>query len=291
MGAGRGAVLIAGPTAGGKSAAALERARAGGGVVVNADAMQVYAGLAVLTAQPDAEARAAVPHRLYGTVDAGARFSVGQWLGEVRKLVRDEPGAELIFVGGTGLYFEALTKGIAGVPEVPAEVVAEMTALVRPLDREGRRALLMARDPAAARIGEPDPQRVVRALAVKAATGRSLFSFREAAADGPLAGFARIERLVVDPGREAVRERIAARFEAMLEAGAVEEVRALTARGLDPSLPAMKAIGVREIAGWLEGRWTREEAVARAVNATRQYAKRQRTWLRGRMAAWTRVEG
>jgi tRNA dimethylallyltransferase len=168
--------------------------------------------------------------------------------------------------------------------------VATATAEVAGLDRAARGRLIAARDPAmAARLGAPDPQRVVRALAVLAATGRSLATFQDVVQPPLLADWA-LERLVLNPPRDVLRERIARRFETMLEEGAVEEVQALLALGLDPSLPAMKAIGVREIGAWLAGDMTREEAVAAAITATRRYAKRQRTWFRGRMAGWTWVE-
>jgi tRNA dimethylallyltransferase len=288
-GAAKRAVLIAGPTASGKSALALRWARESGGVIVNADALQVYDGLAVVTARPTAEQMAAAPHWLYGFVPPERRFSTGEWAREARQVVAEEGGRRLIFVGGTGLYFEALTNGFAEVPEVPREAIAEVEAEVAGLDREGRARLIAARDPEmAVRLKAPDPQRVIRALAVLKATGRSLARFQDEAQAGPLDGY-ELERLVVDPGREELRRRIAVRFEAMLEQGAAEEVEALLARGLDPSLPALKAIGVREIGDWLAGRISREAAVEAAVIATRQYAKRQRTWLRNRMGDWPRL--
>ena len=288
-GAGKRAVLIAGPTASGKSALALRRARETGGVIVNTDALQVYDGLSVLTARPSPGEEALAPHRLYGVVPPERRFSTGEWARAAQRVIAGEGDRPLIFVGGTGLYFEALTKGFADVPEVPAEAVAEAAAEVESLDRAGRARLIAARDPeVAARLRAPDPQRVIRALAVLKATGRSLARFQDEAQAGLLDGY-QVERLVVDPGREELRRRIAARFAAMWEQGAVEEVRALLARGLDPSLPAMKAIGVREIGDWLAGRTSREAATEAAVIATRQYAKRQRTWLRNRMGDWPRL--
>lgn len=288
--AGRRAVLIAGPTASGKSALALRRARELGGVVINTDAMQVYGVLRVLTARPGATEAAEVPHLLYGTVPPGQRFSTGDWQRAVAELLAQHQGQPVIFVGGTGLYFEALTQGLAAVPEVPAAAVAAAAAEVRGLDREGRERLIAARDPLMAeRLQAADPQRVVRALAVLAATGRSLASFQEERAPGLLNGY-RLERVVLDPDREVLRQRIAARFGTMLEDGAVEEVRRLQALALDPALPAMKAIGVREIGDWLAGRSDREAAIERAVIATRQYAKRQRTWFRNRMQDWQWVD-
>ena len=287
---GKRAVLIAGPTASGKSALALKRARELGGIVVNTDAMQVYDVLRVLTARPSGAEMGGVPHLLYGAVPPSVRFSTGEWARAAAAVIAEHHGRPLIFAGGTGLYFEALTRGLAGVPEVPEAAVREAEEELKGLDREGRRRLLEARDPAtAAQLQAHDPQRVARALAVLKTTGRPLASFRSEVPPGLLDGYA-LERIVLNPTRELLRERIAGRFEAMLEQGAVEEVEALMARGLDPGLPAMKAIGVREIADWLAGRATREEAVARAVTATRQYAKRQRTWFRGRMSDWNWIE-
>jgi tRNA dimethylallyltransferase len=290
-GPGRRAVLIAGPTASGKSRLALEMAQAEGGVIINADAMQVYEVLDVLSARP--RQPYGVPHALYGAVHPSVRYSTGAWLAVAQALM-DAPehaGKPLIFVGGTGLYFDALTNGFAQVPPVPAEIVAAVEAELAGLDAEGRGRLIAARDPEmAARLKAPDPQRVARALAVLAATGQSLARFQDEAADAPLRGFA-VERLVVNPDPQVLRQRIAGRFEEMLDLGAVAEVEALRALGLDPSLPAMKAIGVREISDWLDGRIDRETMIERAVIATRQYAKRQRTWLRGRMADWRWTDG
>lgn len=283
---GRRAVLIAGPTASGKSALALRRARELGGVVVNADAMQVYDVLRVLTARPAVEEMGGIPHLLYGTVAPELRFSTGDWLRAVAELLPQIDQRVLVFVGGTGLYFEALTNGFAEVPPVPAAAVAAAEAEVRGLDRAARQQLLAARDPEMAqRLNAPDPQRVVRALAVLAATGRSLASYQEGRQPGLLAGY-QLERIVLDPARAVLRARIADRFERMMENGAVEEVRRLRARDLDPSLPAMKAIGVREIGDFIDGRSSRAQVIERAVTATRQYAKRQRTWFRNRMGDW-----
>lgn len=283
---GKRAVLIAGPTASGKSALALEIAREQGGVVVNTDALQVYDVLRLLTARPSLAEMGEVPHQLYGVVSPAVRFSTGGWARAAAQVIAEEGGRPLIFVGGTGLYFEALTTGFAEVPEVPPEAVAAAEAEVAGLDREARGRLIAERDPAvAARLKAPDPQRVIRALAVLNATGRSLASFQDEAQRGLLEGF-EIERIVLNPDRDVLRERIARRFEAMFAHGAIEEVEALLALDLDPSLPAMKAIGVPEIAAMLRGEIEEDEAIERAVIATRQYAKRQRTWFRNRMADW-----
>jgi tRNA dimethylallyltransferase len=286
------AVLIAGPTASGKSALALARARAGGGVIVNTDAMQVYDVLRIVTARPAPDEMGDVPHRLYGTVSPARRFSTGDWLRAVQGLLGDPAlaGRELIFAGGTGLYFDALTNGFAEVPEVPVEAFAAAEAEIAGMDREARGKLIAARDPLiAARLNAPDPQRVARALAVLNATGRSLAAFQDDLQAGLLDEY-EIERLVLNPDREVLRQRIARRFETMMDLGAVEEVEAIRALGLDPALPAMKAIGVPEISDWLDSRISREEAIERATIATRQYAKRQRTWFRSRMGDWTWIE-
>lgn len=280
------AVLIAGPTASGKSALALELARQQGGVIVNADALQVYEVLQLLTARPSEIEMAGVPHRLYGVVHPSIRFSTGEWARAAAAVIAAEADRPLIFVGGTGLYFDVLTTGFADVPEVPAAALAAAAAEVEGLDREERGRLIASRDPLiASRLRAPDPQRVIRALAVLNATGRSLASFQDEAQTGLLDGFA-LERLVLNPDREVLRQRIARRFETMFSGGAVAEVEALLALELDASLPAMKAIGVPEITAMLAGELEQDAAIERAVIATRQYAKRQRTWFRNRMADW-----
>ena len=284
----RRAVLIAGPTASGKSALALGRARVEGAVIVNADAMQIYDTLQILTARPSGGDVVQADHRLYGTVPARTRFSTGMWLEAVRE-VMDSTTTPLIFVGGTGLYFDALLNGFADVPQIPDAVTAQVQQEIQQLDGVARLALLQREDPeAAARLGVADPQRLVRALAVKRATGRPLSSFQDAPQRGLLDGW-QVERLVLDPDRAVLRERIARRFEAMMEQGAVAEVEALRQLDLDPSLPVMKAIGVREIGDWLDGSISRDEAVRLATIATHQYAKRQRTWFRNRFADWPRL--
>lgn len=280
------AVLIAGPTASGKSALALERARRIDALIVNADALQVYDGLSVLTARPGPADLAVAPHALYGFVMPEVRFSTGAWVAAAAQRIAEAGGRPLIFVGGTGLYFEALTNGFAEVPPVPAQVVAEVEAELQGLDAAGRQLLLAARDPEMARrLRAPDPQRVARALAVLKATGRSLSLFQDAPQRGLLDAYA-LEKVVLDPPRDVLAARIAARFEKMLAAGAADEVAALLARRLDASLPVMKAIGVREIADWLAGQVSEAAMIESAVIATRQFAKRQRTWFRGRMADW-----
>jgi tRNA dimethylallyltransferase len=284
------AVLIAGPTASGKSALALAMARAESGIVVNTDAMQIYDTLQVVTARPSDMEMGQAEHRLYGTVPAGVRFSTGQWLAAVSEVIREaDPARVLIFAGGTGLYFDALLNGFADVPEIPAAVTLQVQQEIQELDGEQRLALLQREDPvAAARLKVADPQRLTRALAVKRATGRTISSFQDQHAASLLADFRQIDRMVLDPDRAVLRQRIADRFAQMFESGAVEEVKALRALDLDPALPAMKAIGVREIGDWLDGTIERDEAIALATIATQQYAKRQRTWFRNRFGDWPR---
>ena len=285
---GKRAVLIAGPTASGKSALALRLASERGAVIVNTDALQVYAVLRLITARPSEAHLSEASHLLYGTVPPSMRFSTGDWSRAAQAIIAKHDN--LIFVGGTGLYFSSLISGFAEIPHVPPEAVAAAEAEIAGLDRDARGRLIAARDPLiAARLKAPDPQRVTRALAVLIATGRSLASFQDDAQAGLLEGW-QVEKLVLDPDREVLRQRIARRFETMFADGAVEEVRALLALNLDPSLPAMKAIGVPEIAAMLNCALTRAEAIERAVIATRQYAKRQRTWFRGRMADWNWIE-
>jgi len=286
----RSAVLIAGPTASGKSSMALARARANGGIIVNTDAMQVYDTLRIVTARPSIEEEAQAEHRLYGAVPASQRFSTGQWLEAVRKILTEvDPAREVIFVGGTGLYFEALINGFADVPEISQELTFQVQREIEALDEAGRMALLVEEDPETARrLKVADPQRVTRALAVKRATGKPLSAFQDNPQSGLLDDW-QIERFVLSPDRDVLRARIALRFEAMFAGGAVEEVEALRSQDLDPSLPVMKAIGVREISDWLDGVQTREEAITLAIIATHQYAKRQRTWFRNRMGDWPRL--
>ncbi|MBS3847833.1 tRNA (adenosine(37)-N6)-dimethylallyltransferase MiaA [Devosia sp. BSSL-BM10] len=284
----RRAVLIAGPTASGKSALALAMAQAQGGVIVNADSMQVYDTLRVVTARPSVDDEAQADHRLYGVVPAATRFSTGQWLTAVGAVIADSGEAPLIFVGGTGLYFDALLNGFADIPEVAPEITAQVQDEVTALDGTQRLALLRQEDPeAAARLKVADPQRLIRALAVKRATGRTLSSFQDDKQMGVLEGFD-IERMVLDPDRDVLRQRIARRFAAMFNGGAVEEVKALRALDLDPGLPVMKAIGVREIGDWLDGASEPDDAITLATIATHQYAKRQRTWFRNRFGDWPR---
>ncbi|HET8612528.1 MAG TPA: tRNA (adenosine(37)-N6)-dimethylallyltransferase MiaA [Sphingomonas sp.] len=270
--------LIAGPTASGKSALALALAERIGGVIVNADASQVYADLRVLTARPSAQEEARAPHRLFGHVDAGQAHNAAAWAEEAKAAIAEAhgEGRAPILIGGTGLYIRTLLDGIAPVPEIAPEVRAE----VRALSVAEAHAALMREDPAAAaRLRPTDTTRVARALEVVRSTGRTLADW-QAERIGGIGAALRLAPLLLIPDRQELTQRIDARFLAMLEQGAVEEVEALLARRLDPALPAMRAIGVREIAEWLQGRSTRADMIARAQAASRQYAKRQRTWFR-----------
>lgn len=277
-------LVIGGPTASGKSALALELAERLDGVVINADSMQVYRELPVLTAQPDAAARARAPHRLYGVLPGDAPCSAGRW----REMALAEIDAALaagrrpVVVGGTGLYLSALTQGIADIPPVPEAARAEATALYDRLGGTAFRDALAAHDPAtAARLPPGDRQRLIRAWEVAAATGRPLSDWQAGpeAAPPPHLVF---DVVLVLPPRAALYAACDARFTAMMEAGAPDEVRALAARRLDPGLPVMKALGVPELLRHLAGALPRDEAIRLARQATRRYAKRQYTWFRHR---------
>jgi tRNA dimethylallyltransferase len=281
-------VLIAGPTASGKSALAMRLAGKLGGAVVNADSMQVYRDLRVITARPPPEDEARAPHRLYGYVDAATNYSTGQWLRDVGELLSGlaREGRPAIVVGGTGLYFKALTGGLAAVPPIPADIRAQVRAR---LQSEGVRALyaeLTARDPATAhRLMPLDRSRIARALEVMLATGRSLTDWHREGLP-PVLEAGTTAKVFITCERQELVHRIEARFAAMLEAGALEEVRRLAARGLDPLLPAMKAHGVPWMVRHLNGEISRDEAAAGAVMDTRRYAKRQLTWFRNQMKDW-----
>ena len=284
--------LVAGPTASGKSALALRLAEAGGGEIVNADSMQIYADLRVLTARPPADDEARAPHHLYGVADADDAWSVGRWLRAALPVIEDirARGRAVIVAGGTGLYFKALTEGLADVPPVPEAARQAAAAAFDEAGEAAFRAELARGDPGAeAAIAPGDRQRLVRAAAVLAATGRPLAAWK--AETAPAAPREAWRALVLEPPREALYARIDARVLAMIEQGAVEEAAALAARGLRPDLPAMKATGVREFAGFARGELTRDEAIERVRRETRRYAKRQLTWLRNQTPEWPRLEG
>ena len=275
-------MLIAGPTASGKSALALDLARRIGGVVVNTDSMQVYRDLRVLTARPTSAEEAVVPHRLYGHVDAAVNYSAGAFVIDAAAILAElrSTGRTPIFVGGTGLYFKALTKGLSAVPEIATDIREDVRAR---LDRNGAEALhadLALRDPAsAARLNPRDKSRVARALEVVEGTGRSLTDWHRDALP-PLLPDGSYQAVFLSPEREALYARIDARFAAMLDAGALDEVAALKQRRLDPLLPAMKAHGVPALMRYLDGDISLDDAAAIGRADTRHYAKRQFTWFR-----------
>lgn len=273
-------VLIAGPTASGKSALALRIAEAQGGVIVNADAIQVFANWRVLTARPSAQDEARVPHLLYGHVAGDAPYSVGHWLREVAPVLRS--GLRPIIVGGTGLYFTALTEGLAEIPTLPDHVRPEATARLR---AGGIGALLADLDEATlARIDRQNPMRVQRAWEVWHGTGRGLAEWQDATPP-PLLPLSDTIPILVDAPKDWLNARIAGRFAAMLAEGALEEARANLA-SWNPDHLSSKAIGAPELIAHLQGRMTLAAAQEAATIATRQFAKRQRTWFRARMRDW-----
>ena len=275
-------VLIAGPTASGKSALAMAVAARTGGPVVNADALQVFADWQVLTARPSEAETAAVPHRLYGHVGWTRPYSVGDWLRDVQPLLDGPPP---VIVGGTGLYFRALTEGLAEIPPIPTAIRAEAAARLGAigLDALGRELAPEVR----ADLDLRNPARVLRAWEVARATGRSIRAW-QAETPAPLLPLDRATALVLDAPAEWLDPRIAHRFDAMLDGGALEEVRAVLPCW-DPTLNAAQAIGAPELVAHLRDDLTLEAARTLAVTATRQYAKRQRTWFRKRMTGWTRI--
>ncbi|MGD0719499.1 MAG: tRNA (adenosine(37)-N6)-dimethylallyltransferase MiaA [Roseiarcus sp.] len=278
-------LLIAGPTASGKSAAALALALQFGATIVNADSMQVYRDLRVLTARPDADEEGRAPHELFGVVDGAVNFSAGRWLAAATAAAERAAarGAPAIFVGGTGLYLRALTRGLSDIPAVPEAVRAHVRAEAAPLESAALHARLAALDPASAAGLRPgDRQRVLRALEVLAATGRPLASFHGARVAPPLAP-GEWAGLFLAPERGALDAAIDRRFRAMLAAGALEEVAALAARRLDAALPVMRAHGVPHLIDHLDGKATLAEAASRSALDTRRYAKRQFTWARHQM--------
>ncbi|WP_028137990.1 tRNA (adenosine(37)-N6)-dimethylallyltransferase MiaA [Bradyrhizobium japonicum] len=288
------AVLIAGPTASGKSALALELALVSGGIVVNADSMQVYRDLRIITARPTQDEEARAPHRLYGHVDAAVNFSAGAWVADAAKVL-DEARAQgrlPIFIGGTGLYFKALTAGLSVVPPIPAEVREDVRARLERNGAEALHAELARRDPLAAeRLNLRDRTRIARALEVVEATGRSLLDWHREG-QPPLLPRDSFRAVFLAPERDALYARIDARFDAMLAAGALEEVERLAARQLDPLLPAMKAHGVPALIRHLRGELSLEQAAAIGRADTRHYAKRQFTWFRHQLPEfeWVRPE-
>jgi len=283
------AILIAGPTASGKSALALALAESLGGTIVNADSMQVYAGLRIITARPSPEEEARAPHLLYGHVDAGEIYSTGRWLADVAEALKAiaAAGRVPIVVGGTGLYFKALTQGLAAVPPIPPDIRAGVRARLEVDGIAPLYAELTARDPvAAARLMPLDRARIARALEVVLATGRSLTDWHKEGLP-PLLDADRAAKIFVTCERQELVARIERRFAAMMAGGALDEVRTLAARKLNPLLPAMKAHGVPWLIRHLKGELPLDEATEGSIMDTRRYAKRQLTWFRGQMKDWT----
>lgn len=281
--------LIAGPTASGKSRLALETAERTGAVIVNADSQQLYADLRILSARPTAEDEARADHRLYGIADAADAWSVGRWSRAVMPVLAElaAEGRPALLVGGTGLYFNALTRGLADIPDIPDAVRDEIGALYDSAGEGSVRRRLVEADPESeAAIAPGDRQRLIRALAVLTVTGQALSVWR--ADTRPLLAEGSWEALVVEPPRDRLYAACDARVAAMIDQGALDEVRTLVARRLDPTLPAMKAVGVRDFAAYLRGEVSLTEAINAVQQATRNYAKRQLTWFRNQTPAWSR---
>ncbi len=283
--------LITGPTASGKSALALRLAERLGGEIVNADALQIYRDLRLLSARPSSEDEARAPHHLYGTVDGADGWSVGRWLRAAGAVLNEiaARGRPAVVTGGTGLYFKALTEGLAEIPPTPSAHRLRAQAQLEALGEAAFREALAAVDALAAeRIAPGDRQRLVRAMEVYTSSGRSISQWQ--ADTHPTLAPGSWRAAVIEPDRTALYANADARLAAAVREGALDEVRRLTARGLDPSLPVMKAVGVREFAEHLSGRTDLSEALALAQRETRRYAKRQSTWLRNQTPDWPRLK-
>jgi tRNA dimethylallyltransferase len=286
------ALLIAGPTASGKSALALSLAERIGGTIVNADSMQVYRDLRIITARPTPEEERRVPHRLYGHIDTAENYSAGRWVNDAAVALAEAEAARRlpIFVGGTGLYFRALLHGFSHIPPVPAELRARLRLEAEDVPGPELHARLARCDPrTGAGLRPNDRQRVLRALEVFEATGRPLAAWQEEPGR-PMMQPEETAAIFLSIGREELRRRIDARFDSMIDAGAMEEVRDLSARGLDPALPAMKAHGVPWLIRHLRGEISLEEAAEGSKADTRRYAKRQETWFRHQLKEFEWVE-
>ncbi len=281
-------ILIAGPTASGKTALALEMAARHGGAIINADSMQVYRELRILTARPTPEEEASAPHLLFGHVSVTDAYSVGRWLADAETALAwcRDAGRRPIIVGGTGLYFKALLEGLAPVPSVDPEIRTHWRRKAETEPPGVLHRMLATRDPEmAARLDPADMQRVVRALEVLDSTGVSLAEWQRRRGT-PLIEEHDAERYVILREREVVRARCDARFDVMVAAGALDEARALLSMNLDPDLPAARAHGLRALQSHLRGEATLEAAIAAGKLETRQYVKRQETWLKRHMIAW-----
>ena len=285
-------LIVFGPTASGKSAYALARARECPSLIVNADSMQVYRDLCMLSARPVPADEATVPHALYGHVDGAEAYSTGRYVRDLEPVLEQasDDGLRPIIVGGTGLYIRAFLEGLSPVPDIPAAVRDRWRTLQREAGTEAVYTELMARDPPmAARLRPSDPQRIVRALEVLDATGRSLADW-QAMPGVPLLHANACERVLIAPPRQDVMARADARFDAMVASGALTEVSSLLVRGFDPSLPVMRALGVPQLAAYLRGTMPLDAAVAEAKAETRAYIKRQLTWAKRNMSDWTTID-
>ncbi len=286
------AILIAGPTASGKSSAALKLAAACNGAIVNADSMQVYRELRILSARPSAEEEASVPHYLYGTVPASCAFSTGMWVEEVIKVLETVWGQDRIpiIVGGTGLYFYALEHGLSPVPDIPQDIRNKWR---EKLAGDGvaavYEALKVNDDIMAGKLNPTDSQRIVRALEVKEATGISLSEWHRRDTSEPVLSGDDILRVVIAPERPEIYRRCDQRLDWMIENGGLDEVRELLALKLDPQLPVMKALGVPQLGQYLRQEMSLDEARTRVKTDTRRYAKRQLTWIKRNMIAWNHI--
>ncbi|WP_368905119.1 tRNA (adenosine(37)-N6)-dimethylallyltransferase MiaA [Taklimakanibacter lacteus] len=277
-------MLIAGPTASGKSALAIALALEEGGVIVNADAMQVYRDLRILTARPSEEDESQVPHRLYGHVPGASAYSVARWLADASAEIDAvwRSGRVPVIVGGTGLYFKALEQGLADIPLIPPDITEKWRAAKGDLHAE-----LAKRDKgAAARLNPNDRQRIIRAIEVFEGTGKPLDHWQRAAQGSAVLAGVEARRIFLNPDRKTLHARANARFERMVKEGGIEEARSLLEQGLGPNMPVMKAIGVKQMAAYLAGQTPLEEAVKAGQTATRQYIKRQLTWWRHQMPGW-----
>ncbi|MEO0637343.1 MAG: tRNA (adenosine(37)-N6)-dimethylallyltransferase MiaA [Pseudomonadota bacterium] len=285
-------VLLAGPTASGKSALAISVARQIGGEIVNADSMQVYSELQILSARPAQDEMGGVPHHLFGHISGAQQYDTARWLADATEIIlKTLPARPIVLVGGTGLYFSALERGLSELPAIPEEVRSGVRQRFGKVGAEALHAQLKKVDPMAAlRIKPHDGQRIQRALEVMEATGRSMFDQPQPEPETlPLHGLS-VRRVILEPSRAELHDRISRRFDVMVDAGALAEVEKLLARGLPEDRTVLKAIGVPEFRAHLSGELSLEQAVADAKTATRRYAKRQSTWFRNQMdGRWERI--
>lgn len=289
------AILIAGPTASGKSALAIRLAKDLSGVIINADSMQVYRDLQIITARPDTKEEGQAPHRLYGTIDGATACSAVQWVDmamvEIEKVW--DKGFMPILVGGTGMYFKALLDGMVSIPPIDETIRVKVRAEIADIGSEAMHAKLKALDEKAyERIEPADGQRIARAMEVALSTGKALSQWQQEPHSGPLTKLdaaGQIAKLVLDIDRDKLYERCDQRLDIMVEGGALEEIQSLLDRDLDISLPIMKALGVPPLSAYLENKVSLQEALEAAKTQTRQFAKRQLTWFRNQFSAWDRV--